>query len=58
MTCLHPLTGQELPLIEVEMGPSFGTGLHTVTPAHSINDLKLSYKYNLSRQGILDPRTG
>ncbi len=43
MTCVHPLTGLELPLIEVEVKPSFGTGLHSVTPAHNVEDLKLSY---------------
>jgi valyl-tRNA synthetase len=38
--------------------PNFGTGIHSITPAHSIEDLKLSYAFNLPRDGIICSKTG
>jgi len=35
-----------------------GSGLHTVTPAHSLEDLKISEIYQLPKIGILCPYTG
>ena len=40
------------------MKPTHGTGLHSISPAHSIEDLKLSYMYDLSRDGIVCSKTG
>lgn len=40
------------------MKHTHGSGMHSVTPAHSIEDLKLSYMYNLSREGILSSKDG
>ena len=37
---------------------TFGTGLHTVTPAHNVESLRLSYAYKLSRDGCVDSKTG
>ena len=49
----------ELPLIsDQQLKSSFGTGLHTVTPAHDINALRFSYAHNLSRDGIVCPLKG
>ena len=54
--------GQEGGSLEVvvkrDMKPTFGTGIHTITPAHNIDDLRISYECNLSRQGCLDSETG
>ena len=48
-----------MPLVGLEsLKPTHGTGLHTVTPAHSIEDLKLSYMCDLSREGIVCSKTG
>jgi valyl-tRNA synthetase len=50
MTAEHPITGDEIPFVLSEsLKPSFGTGFHSVTPAHGIEDLSLSYIFNLSR---------
>jgi len=38
--------------------PTFGTGLSTVTPAHDIDDLRISYAHNLDRLGAVDAETG
>ena len=45
-------------VINRELKWTFGTGIQTVTPAHNIDDMRLSYHYNLSRQGCIDPETG
>lgn len=48
-----------LPLIvDRELKPTFGTGIHSISPAHNIEDLKKSYAFNLSRNGCIDPETG
>jgi valyl-tRNA synthetase len=49
----------ELPLIaDVQLKSSFGTGLHSITPAHDIAALRFSYAHNLSRDGIICPVKG
>ena len=49
----------ELPLIPDEiLKSSFGTGLHSITPAHDIAALRFSYAHNLSREGIICPIKG
>ncbi len=59
MTARNPMNNADLPLIAVtDLKPTFGSGLHTVTPAHSIQDLKLSYMHSLPREGILSSKTG
>jgi isoleucyl-tRNA synthetase len=59
MTAANPLNGNPMRLIEVRtLKPTHGTGLHSVTPAHCIEDLKLSYMFNLKRDGILCSKTG
>ena len=45
-------------IIDRNLRSSFGTGIHTVSPAHNIEDLKLSYAHNLSRNGCIDHATG
>ena len=45
-------------VIDRNLRSSFGTGIHTVSPAHNIEDLKLSYAHNLSRNGCIDHATG
>lgn len=48
-----------IPLLQDgELKPTFGTGLRSVTPAHSIDALRFSYMHNLSRDGCIDPHTG
>lgn len=59
----HPLLSvngpQEVPVVQNEaLKPTFGTGIHTVSPAHSIDALRLSYQFGLSREGCVDPATG
>jgi isoleucyl-tRNA synthetase len=59
MTVKHPITGAEIPLLPVEsLKPTFGTGFHSVCPAHSVDDLRLSYDFNLPREGLINPTTG
>ena len=41
-----------------EIKPTFGTGIHTVTPAHDIDDLRISYAHNLERKGAVEAETG
>lgn len=49
----------ELKLIkQPDLLSTFGTGIHTVTPAHNINSLRLSYAHNLSREGCVCPSKG
>ena len=45
-------------VVDREMKQNFGTGIHSVSPAHNIEDLKTSYKCNLPRSGCIDPATG
>ena len=45
-------------IINKDLTPSFGTGIHSVSPAHCIDDLDLSYAASLSRAGCVDPETG
>lgn len=35
-----------------------GTGIHTISPAHNVEDLRLSYAFKLSRSGCIDSATG
>ena len=60
MTILKPFSVPgELKLIKSDdLKPTFGTGLHTVTPAHNILSLRQSYAHNLPRDGCVDPTTG
>lgn len=59
MTVRNPLNGTEMPLVpDATLKPNFGSGLHTVSPAHNIQDLKLSYMHSLPRDGVLSSRTG
>jgi hypothetical protein len=45
-TIENPLTHQTLPLIDdPSFNSSFGSGFKSVTPAHNIDDLRLSYLY-------------
>ena len=45
-------------LVDRELKPTFGTGINSVSPAHKVEDLKLSYAHNLSRNGCVDHVTG
>jgi len=45
-------------IVNRELKPTFGTGIHSVSPAHCMDDLKMSYAYDLSRRGCVDPETG
>ena len=45
-------------IVNRELKPTFGTGIHSVSPAHCMDDLKMSYAYELSRRGCIDPETG
>ena len=45
-------------VVNRNLKPTFGTGIHTVTPAHNLNDLKISYEYNLPRVGCVDATDG
>ena len=48
-----------LPVLACEdMKLTHGTGISTVSPAHNINDLRLSYVHNLPRDGIVDAKNG
>ena len=59
MTISNPLNSVEMPLVpDVTLKPNFGSGLHTVSPAHNIHDLKLSYMHSLAREGVLSSKTG
>lgn len=59
ITVINPVTGLELPLVAVDtLKPTHGSGLHSISPAHSIEDLRLSYMYNLARDGVLCSQTG
>ena len=59
MTARNPLNNKEMPLVPVlDLKPTHGSGLHTITPAHSIQDLKLSYMHSLSREGVLSSSSG
>ena len=40
------------------LSSNFGTGIHTVSPAHDIESLRLGYAHNLSRLGCVDSLTG
>lgn len=54
ITVINPVTGSELPLVAVDtLKPTHGSGLHSISPAHSIEDLRLSYMYDLGRDGVL-----
>jgi isoleucyl-tRNA synthetase len=49
----------EISLIpDLQLKSTFGTGLHSITPAHDINALRFSYAHNLSREGIICPLKG
>ena len=37
---------------------TFGTGIHTVSPAHEIESLRLGYTHQLSKEGCVDSKTG
>ena len=55
----NPITRERIPFIaNSDLAPNFGSGFHSVTPAHDVNDLTLSYIHDLSREGIICPRTG
>ena len=41
-----------------ELKPTFGTGIHSVTPAHNIEDLRMAQPYDLNIEGCIDPETG
>lgn len=59
MTVRNPLNSAEMPLVtNVDLKPNYGSGLHTISPAHNIQDLKLSYMHSLPRDGVLSSRTG
>ena len=45
-------------IVNREQKPTYGTGIHTVTPAHNINDLQMSYMYDLPRIGCVDSKNG
>jgi valyl-tRNA synthetase len=56
----NPLVANtSLPVIVFnEIKSTFGTGINTVTPAHDIEDLRISYAHKLSREGVICPETG
>lgn len=45
-------------VINRELKPTFGTGIHSVSPAHSIEGLKMGHVYDLSKEGCVDAETG
>ena len=45
-------------IVNRELKLTFGTGIHSVSPAHGVDDLKMSYAYDLSRSGCIDAETG
>ena len=46
MTTRNPLNGKQMPLVPAaDLKPTYGSGLHTITPAHGIQDLKLSFMH-------------
>jgi len=59
MIVRNPLNNAEMPLVtNVDLKPNHGSGFHTISPAHNIQDLKLSYMHSLPRDGVLSSRTG
>ena len=62
MTLERPFDGSKrgLPLIidRENVKATSGTGIHTVSPAHNVEDLRLSYAHGLSRSGCVEPETG
>ena len=53
-----PSSGELRVINDSQLTPTFGTGIHTVTPAHNVESLRLSYAYDLSREGCVNPQTG
>ena len=45
-------------IVNRELKWTYGTGIHTVSPAHNVEDLRLSYAYQLPRSGCIDSETG
>ena len=45
-------------LINRDLKPTFGTGISSVSPAHTVEGLKMAHEYNLSRDGCVDSETG
>lgn len=43
---------------DIEIKPTFGTGIHSVSPAHNIEDLRVAEHFKLSVRGCVDPDTG
>jgi isoleucyl-tRNA synthetase len=41
-----------------QIKPTFGTGINTITPAHDIDDLRISYAHDLDRKGAVDAESG
>ena len=53
-----PNDGELRVITNTQLTPTFGTGIHTVTPAHNIESLRLSYAFRLSREGCVDSKNG
>jgi valyl-tRNA synthetase len=48
------LTGNELGMVAtVDLDLENGSGFHTVTPGHKLQDLELADKYNLPKRGVI-----
>ena len=45
-------------VVNRNLRPTFGTGIESVTPAHNLKDLKLSYEYDLPRIGCVNSLDG
>jgi len=49
----------ELTLVaDTSMKPTFGTGIQSIAPAHNIHSLRFSYRYNVPREGCIEPTGG
>ena len=51
-----PNDGEIKVINNAQLKPTFGTGIHSVTPAHNIESLRLSYAFRLSREGCVDSK--
>ena len=62
MKIKNPLVSDRNPTLECvvynNLKPTFGTGIHTITPAHDVDDLRISYAHNLDRHGAVSAESG
>lgn len=60
MTVVNPVTGKVMPLVaDTNLMLKHGTGFHTVTPAHNLEDLRLADLHsNIDKTSFLSPTNG